>query len=139
MIAKRQEVVDMKRIAIVLISGLLLFNWLGRAEASPTKRCDKITKICRIFTHETLWDGYKLFRSNCKSCHYRGNKKQAKFLYTESKVRKGWNRVFDEKYTPCAKDGSWGKLTTEQLARINDYLFKNAADTYDPYDATDCG
>jgi len=130
----------MKRITMVLIGGFLILNWFVTApEASPTKRCDKVANVCRIFTHESLWEGYKLFQSNCKSCHFRGNKKNAKFLYTESKVRKGWNRVFSKKYSQCAKDGSWQKLTVEQLARVNDYLFKNAADTYDPYDASDCG
>ncbi|NOX24534.1 MAG: hypothetical protein GXP59_00115 [Deltaproteobacteria bacterium] len=128
----------MKRLAIVLIGGFFLLNWVMPAAASPTKRCDEVTKTCRIFTHASLWEGYNLFRNDCKKCHYQGSKK-AKFLYTESKVRKGWNRVFDERYPACAKDGSWGKLTAEQIARVNDYLFKNAADTYDPYDATDCG
>ncbi len=129
----------MKRKALILIGGFLFFYWAGLAGASPVKRCDSVTKTCRIFTHDSLWEGYKLFRSNCKSCHYRGNKKGAKFLYTESKVRKGWNRVFAKKYPSCAKDGSWQEMTAEQLARVNDYLFKNAADTYDPYDASDCG
>jgi hypothetical protein len=129
----------MKRIAVALICGSLFLYWAAQAGASPVKRYDQGTKTCRIFTHASLWEGYKIFRQNCKSCHYRGNKKQAKFLYTESKVRKGWDRVFATRYVPCAKDGSWGKLTAEQIARVNDYLFKNAADTYDPYDATDCG
>ncbi|NOX25796.1 MAG: hypothetical protein GXP59_06745 [Deltaproteobacteria bacterium] len=129
----------MKKIAIALIGGCLFLYWAVQAGASPVKRYDALSKTCRIFTHADLWAGYKIFRKNCKRCHFRGNKKQAKFLYTESKVRKGWDRVFATKYPPCAKDGSWGKLTGEQLARLNDYLFKNAADTYDPYDATDCG
>ncbi len=129
----------MKKLAIVLLGCFLLFCWAGQASASPRKRCDKLTKTCRIFTHATLWEGYNTFRNNCKLCHHRNNKKGAKFLYSESKVRKGWDRVFSERYTVCAKDGSWGELTTEQIARLNDYLFKNAANTYDPYDAADCG
>ena len=129
----------MKKIVIVLISCFFLMYLGGQAGARPTKRCDSTTKSCRIFTSATLWEGYNLFRHNCKSCHHRDNKKGAKFLYTESKVRKGWDRVFAEKYPLCAKNGSWGNLTTEQLARLNDYLYKNAADTYDPYDASDCG
>jgi hypothetical protein len=129
----------MKKAVIGLLSGFLIIFLAGQVGASPVKRCDEVTKVCRIFTHASLWEGYNIFKSNCKSCHYRGNKKGAKFLYTESKVRKGWNRVFAKRYTPCAKDGSWGNITEEQIARVNDYLFKNAADTYDPYDASDCG
>jgi len=129
----------MKKAFIGLLGIFLFFCGVGQAGASPVKRCDPVTQTCRIFTHASLWEGYTIFRNNCKSCHYRGNDKNAKFLYTESKVRKGWNRVFAKRYTKCAKDGSWGKLTAEQIARVNDYLFKNAADTYDPYDASDCG
>lgn len=129
----------MKKITIVLIGGFFLLCFGSQAGASPTKRCDPVTKTCRIFTHASLWEGYEIFRHNCKSCHHRGNKVGAKFLYTESKVRKGWDRVFAEKYPLCAKNGSWGNLTEEQLARLHDYLYKNAADTYDPYDASDCG
>ncbi len=129
----------MKRMSVLLVGVCLFIFWAIQAEASPVKRYDSATKSCRIFAHATLWEGYTIFRSNCKSCHFRGNNKGAKFLYTESKGRKGWNRVFSQKYTKCAKDGSWGKLSAEQIARVNDYLYKNAADTYDPYDASDCG
>ncbi len=130
---QKQETVRMKTAAIILISGFLLFNGLSHAEASTAKRFDKATKTCRIITYQDIRDGYKLFESNCKSCHYRGNKKHAKFLYSESKVRKGWNRVFATRYTRCAKNGSWNKLTAEQLATVNDYLFESAADTVGPY------
>ncbi|HFQ80676.1 MAG TPA: hypothetical protein ENK33_04805 [Desulfobacterales bacterium] len=125
----------MKRAAVILISGFLLFSGLSHAEAAGTtaKRFDKATKTCRIITYQDIRDGYKLFENSCKSCHYRGNKKHARFLYSESKVRKGWDRVFSSRYTRCAKNGSWNKLTTEQLAVINDYLFESAADTVGPY------
>ncbi len=129
----------MKNYFLLLCAAFFLFASSNPAQSSPIKRYDKTTKTCRIFTHATLWSGYKIFVNNCKICHYRGNKQGVKFIYTESKVRKGWNRVFAERYPVCAKNGSWGSLTEEQIARLNDYLYKNAADTYDPYDATDCG
>ncbi|VAW32713.1 hypothetical protein MNBD_DELTA03-547 [hydrothermal vent metagenome] len=129
----------MKNCFLVMCAAFFLFVSSSMALSSPLKRYDPATKTCRIFTHATLWEGYKVFVNNCKVCHHRGNKQGAKFLYTESKVRKAWNRVFAERYPICAKNGSWSKLSQEQIARLNDYLYKNAAGTYDPYDATDCG
>ena len=110
------------------------------ANASPTKRFDPTTKTCRIFNFDTNWwgTGSKIFKQNCKSCHYRGNDKNAPFLYTESKSPRAWNRVFYKKYPQCAKDGSWNLELKEQLV-LNDFLYKYGADTYDANDANDCG
>ena len=125
---------------ICVISFCLLFVSASFSSASPTKRFDPTTNTCRIFNFDTAWwgTGSKIFQQNCKSCHYRGNDKGAKFLYTESKSPRAWNRVFFKKYPECAKDGSWNLDLQEQLV-LNDFLYKYGADTYDAYDANDCG
>jgi len=125
------------RVVFMMVSALLLVSAL--VWASPTKRLDPGTQMCRIFTQPNLWQGYEIYTTSCKSCHFTGNAKGASFLYTESKIMKGWNRVFWKKYPKCAKDGSWDNLTEEQLQLVNDYLYRYAADSYDPYDANDCG
>ncbi len=133
----------MKRKFIVfLLATVFALTWSVAAEASPTKRFDKTTQSCRILTfYNSGWvsAGAKKFRQSCKVCHFRGNDKGAKFLYAESKTMKGWDRVFFRKYPQCAKDGSWDKINQEDLLAINDYLYRNANNTYDPNDAEDCG
>ncbi len=128
-----------KKVLSVCVGGLLCLGLAAVVSASPTKRYDPATKSCRFFTQQTLWKGYQGFRNFCKTCHYKGNDKGAKFLHTESKTMKGWNRVFSTRYPQCAKNGTWDKLQPQDLQFINDYLYKKAADTYDPYDAYDCG
>jgi len=126
----------------MLMAALAVAAWIVPAKASPTKRFDQTTQSCRILTfHNSSWvsPGAKKFKESCKSCHYRSNDKGAKFLYAESKTMKGWQRVFFKKFSKCAKDGSWEKLSQEDLLEINDYLFRNANNTYDPNDAEDCG
>ena len=49
----------------------------------------------------------------------------------------GWNTVFYKKYPECAKQGFWDKLTPDDLLNLNDYLFYNALDAYDPHDPWD--
>ncbi len=115
-------------------------------QARPGKRYDKTTNTCRILTSAKLnWNsdhwglGAKKFKEVCKSCHSRNNGKGAKFLYMESFSSKGWNKVFARKRKKCARDGSWNVLTAEELLVVNDYLYRNANDTYDPNDADTCG
>ena len=132
------------RVAAFLISAALLavFCLPVTGQATPKKRFDEETQTCRILDfYNSGWvsEGSKIFAESCKNCHYRDNKKGAKFLYSESKTMKGWNRVFNKKYPQCAKDGYWSGLTPEDLLKVNDYLFRNAANTYDPVDAEDCG
>ena len=121
---------------------LVLFSSVGDSQATPKKRLDEATQVCRILTfHNSGWvsEGSKIFARSCKNCHSRDNDKGAKFLYSESKTMKGWNRVFLDKYPQCAKDGLWADLSKDDLMKLNDYLFRNAANTYDPNDAEDCG
>ena len=129
----------MKKLGIFLACAAISLFLISEAGSSPRKRLDEATQVCRIFTQPTLWDGYQTFQNSCKSCHYTGNDKGASFLHTESKVMAGWNRVFGTRYPECAKKGYWDDIDQEQLMRLNDYLYVKAADSYDPYDAADCG
>jgi len=95
------------------------------------KRFDARTKTCRLLSDQNLIVGYRNFQAVCKSCHNRENEQGAKFLYTESKTRRAWERVFTKMYPVGAKDGSWDRLATEDLLKVQDYLFVNAAGTYD--------
>lgn len=107
--------------------------------ARPSKRLDPATQTCRVFTPVTIEEGQKLFKSVCKSCHSRDNAGGAPFIHSESKISRAWNRVFEKRYVACAKDGSWAALSQEQLMRVNDFLFMNSADSYDPRSGKDCG
>jgi hypothetical protein len=99
--------------------------------AGSMKRFDARTQTCRLLSDQNLIVGYRNFQAVCKSCHNRENDQGAKFLYTESKTRRAWDRVFTKMYPDCAKDGSWNRLATEDLLKVHDYLFTNAAGTYD--------
>ena len=131
----------MKRILVCCVTLSLSFMFLNNVSASPTKRFDEATKTCRTFDQDSFWwgTGAQAFRSSCKPCHTRNNTEDGPFLHSESKTSRGWDRVFFEKYPQCAKDGHWDSLTMDQLLKINDYLHRFGAFTYDPNDANDCG
>jgi hypothetical protein len=118
---------------------LFLLAALTFAYAAPSKRFDEGSQTCRVLTDPIKYQGYKVFRNSCKTCHYRGNDKGATFLYTESKSMAGWNKVFSKKYPACARDGSWDSISEDDLLALNDFLFAKAYDAYDPNDAQDCG
>ncbi|MFH1216727.1 MAG: hypothetical protein V1706_09530 [Pseudomonadota bacterium] len=124
----------------VLLFAVFLFG-SDACYAGPVKRFDPTTQTCRIFGFDSMWwgKGAKIFQNNCKTCHIRGNDKGAPFLYSESKSPKAWNRVFFKRYPACARDGSWGNLTLNDQLLLNDYLYRNGANTYDPNNAADCG
>jgi hypothetical protein len=128
----------MKKGLTGLIICIALFSAVA-AWASSTKRFDPGTLQLRTFDQVSLWEGRQIFQDSCKNCHFRGNDKNAPFLHTESKSMKAWNRVFYKKYPKCAKNGEWDNLDQEQLLLLNDYLYRYAADSYDPNDAADCG
>ena len=114
--------------------------------ASPSKRFDERTQMCRIINEGTLgWEsqpwglGNQKFQDVCKSCHSRDNESGAPFLHAKSFVSNGWNRVFARRGVKCAKNGSWDGLTEEELQIMNDFLYRNAAWTYDPYGPDSCG
>ena len=137
----------MQKILYFFLAGMFLtVMMIPAVQARPGKRYDKTTNTCRILTSDKLnWDsdhwgkGAQKFKEVCKSCHHRNNDKGAKFLYMESFSSKGWNKVFAKKRKKCARDGSWDVLTQDELLVINDYLYRNANDTYDPNDADTCG
>lgn len=127
-------------LAVTLTATILL--GLATAQATPRKRLDERTQVCRILDfYNSGWvsEGSQIFEESCKKCHYRDNDKGATFLHSETKSMKAWNRVFFERYPQCAKSGEWASLSEEQLQKLNDYLFRNAAHTYNPNDAADCG
>ena len=101
--------------------------------AKPRERYDPDSRTTRKLEFKNLRAGYKLFRSFCKKCHTRNNP-EAVFLYTESRTMKGWNNVFYKQHPECAKRGYWHELTKKQLMLVNDYLYYNAYDSYDPED-----
>jgi len=121
---------------LVLFSGNANFSF-----AATAKRLDMGTGMCRELNfNNSGWvsEGHVIFKNSCKSCHRRGNDKKARFLETESTTSEGWNRFFYKKYSKCAKDGSWGMLTTEQILKLNDFLYWNAYGTYEA-NAERCG
>lgn len=134
---------------IFWVTGALGFLWVSvlgaRADAAgivPGSRFDEGSQMCRQLTFpNSSWasEGAALFRKTCKACHYRGNDKGARFLHSESLTPRAWNRVFFEKYPKCAQDGAWAGLDTEQLRKVNDYLYRNAYGTYDANSAESCG
>ena len=133
----------MKAAAFFITAALLAVLIIpATGQATPKKRLDEKTQTCRILDfYNSGWvsEGSKIFSNSCKNCHYRDNDEGASVLYSESKTMKAWNRVFYEKYPECAKLGYWDALSKEDLLKVNDYLFRNAANTYDPNDAEDCG
>lgn len=137
----------MRNIVFLLLSTLLIIIWsTGVLQARPTKRYDKSTEMCRFIADGKLdWEsegwgiGGQKFREVCKSCHTRNNDKGAPFLHAESMSSTGWNSVFAKRRAKCARDGSWDILTADELLMVNDYLYRNANDTYDPNDADSCG
>lgn len=137
----------MKRTALPLLVSLLVVGLMASVlQARPTKRFDEKTQMCRLIAEGRLdWEsepwgkGGKKFQEVCKSCHHRENDKGAPFLHAESKMSEGWNRVFARRRVQCSKDGSWDGLSEEDIQFVNDYLFRNAAWTYDPNNADSCG
>ncbi|MBU0480854.1 MAG: cytochrome c [Proteobacteria bacterium] len=121
----------------------MVFSCLpGNTMATPKERYDEVTQTCRFLDfYNSGWvsEGSKIFTQSCKNCHFQGNDKGAPFLYSESKTMKGWNRVFATRYPACAASGAWDGISKEDLIKVNDYLFRNAANTYDANDADDCG
>ncbi len=123
-------------LVILLVMGIAL-----PAFGRPETRYDATTKTCRTLDHGPLeWEsrawgqGGKVFRSLCQGCHFRDNDQGAPFLWAESKTAKAWNRVFSQKYPPCAQDGSWDSMTLDEQLMVNDYLFrwgKNSRDVND--------
>lgn len=132
---------------VTVLAGFLLIAPATLAHAAsagvvPGSRFDEGSQMCRelnFFNSSWVSEGAALFKKTCKACHYRGNDKGARFLYSESFTPRAWNRIFAEKSPKCAQDGSWSGLDPEQLRKVNDYLYRNGYGTYDPNSAESCG
>jgi len=128
----------MKKYALLAAIFLAVSILSIEIQARPYKRYDESTQTCRIIGEGPLeWEsrpwgeGGRLFKQVCQKCHSHNSTSGAPFLWVESKTSKGWNRVFAKKYPKCAQDGSWDVLTREQRLRVNDYLFRWAANSQD--------
>ncbi len=135
-----------KIIAASLLMGVALLWMATASQARPGKRYDAGTGMCRIIGEGKLgWEsepwgtGGRKFREVCKKCHTRNNDSGAPFLFAESHMPRGWNRIFFKRRVKCARDGSWNGLSRDELLMINDYLYRNGDWTYDPNDAETCG
>ena len=133
-----------EKIAVIVMAAAflaLLSQGLVFAEdgGEAAYRFDPIIQSSRALEYKNLWAGYNRFKSSCKSCHFRGNDKGAQFLSTDSRTMRGWNALFYKKNVRCAREGSWAKLSPEDLLVINDYLYSNAYDTWDPNTSKSCG
>ncbi|OGR00675.1 MAG: hypothetical protein A2505_00890 [Deltaproteobacteria bacterium RIFOXYD12_FULL_55_16] len=128
----------MKQFVLALAILPLVPLFANQAEANPKTRYDAASQTCRVLDYGPLeWEsrsygeGGKLFKNICKGCHSRDNDKGAPFLWTESKTSEGWDRIFATRAPKCAQNGAWDGMTPEQLRRLNDYLYRWAADSQD--------
>ncbi|MHB8987882.1 MAG: hypothetical protein ACYC6S_03760 [Desulfobulbia bacterium] len=131
----------MKHFALSLAALLLIPALSNQAAAAPKTRYDATTQTCRVLDNGPLeWEsrpwgeGGKLFKDVCKSCHTRNNETGAPFLWVESKNSTGWNRIFETRSPKCAKQGAWDGITLEQQLKLNDYLYRWAANSQDRND-----
>ena len=132
----------MKHFALSLAALLLIPALSNQADAAPKTRYDATTQTCRVLDDGPLeWEsrpwgeGGKLFKDVCKSCHTRNNDTGAPFLWVESKNSTGWNRIFETRSPKCAKQGAWDGITLEQQLKLNDYLYRWAANSQDSTDS----
>ena len=130
----------MRNLIIFLFSLMALGTFARQTLAEPLTRYDAATDTCRVLNEGPLewsslaWgEGGKNFKRVCQGCHFKGNDKGAPFLWTESKSSTAWNRVFAQRYPKCAKDGSWNSLNREQLMEVNDYLYRWAKNSQNPF------
>jgi len=132
----------MIKICTLALAVLITFSLCStQANARPGSRFDEGTQTCRLIgTGPAAWDaspygeGGKIFKDFCKGCHFRGNDKDAPFLWSESKSSKAWNRVFAKRYPQCAKDGTWEVYALEQIMKVNDYLYRFSSSSLELFD-----
>ncbi|MFA7348172.1 MAG: hypothetical protein WCZ86_10455 [Desulfurivibrionaceae bacterium] len=130
-------------VIVVMVASLALLShahvFAKDQNGETVYRFDPATQTSRAMEFKNTFDGHKLFKSNCKSCHYRGNDKGARYMNEDARTMRGWNVVFFRKNVRCAKDGAWAKLSAEELTNLNDYLYSVAYDTWDPRSNRSCG
>lgn len=130
---------NMKKMFYAFILFLLSWGLFSTVHAGPKVRLDPTTNTCRKFQvyNDFMSEAYILFVERCQVCHSSSNDQGAPFLHSESKTSEAWNRVFFERYPQCAIDGAWDDIELQDLLKINDFLYRFAAGTYDPNDAED--
>jgi len=126
-------------VIVVMVASLTFLSHAHVFAGETVYRFDPATQTSRAMEFKNTFGGYKLYKSNCKSCHYRGNDKGAQYMNEDSRTMRGWNAVFFRKNARCAKDGSWANLSAEELTCVNDYLYSTAYDTWDPRTNRSCG
>jgi mono/diheme cytochrome c family protein len=126
-------------VIVVMVAYLILLSHAHVFAGETVYRFDPATQTSRAMEFKNTFDGHKLYKSNCKSCHYRGNDKGAQYMNEDSRTMRGWNIVFFRKNVRCAQEGAWAKLSAEELTYVNDYLYSTAYDTWDPRTARSCG
>ncbi|MEJ2032717.1 MAG: hypothetical protein P8Y63_06715 [Deltaproteobacteria bacterium] len=120
----------------MLLLAVLLLAAISAVQARPFKRYDPRTDTVRKLTFANLRQGMKLYRDFCKKCHSRQTR-ESEFLYPESLTMTAWNKIFAERRVTCAERGVWHQLSEEQLRTINDYLYHEAYDAWNPHNPWD--
>jgi mono/diheme cytochrome c family protein len=121
--------------AMLLLAAFLLAA-ISAVQARPYQRYDPTTESVRELTFGNLRQGMKLFRGFCKQCHSRQTQ-GVTLLSPESRSLAAWNRIFAEQDAACAEEGVWRELAEEQLRAINDYLYHEADDLWNPHPSWD--
>ncbi len=127
----------MRTPCILLLCLGLLLSFPGPTNAAPPdKRFDPITDTCRILSFQNLRQGARMFRQVCQSCHHAGydnGLRDMEILIPRSYSPGRWTRIFTERYPNCARNGSWEKLSTADIQKLNDYLYRGGYGTWEDY------
>lgn len=128
-----------KKTILFITAALVTVAMASILHARPTKRFDERTQMCRLLDKGPLaWEseswglGGKKFKEVCKSCHSKDSNSGAPFLYAGSYGSERWNKVFAKRKVECAKNGSWDVLTEDEIQIVNDFLYRNAAQSNSP-------
>ena len=114
---------------------IILFMFTSPSFAErPMSRLDPGSNSCRIFTLERLRQGGKIFSGSCKSCHSAEADRGAEsILYPRAYSPGDWTRIFYLRYPKCAQNGSWDKLSEDDVTLLADYLFRGGWGTWDNF------
>ena len=119
---------------------LLLLGASVRAEV-PDRRFDPINQTCRIFQFAQMREGARFFRGVCLRCHnatFDNGMRPMSVLIPRSFSPERWTRIFTEKYSLCAQNGSWKELSADDLLKLNDYLYSGGYGTWEDYTPLEC-
>jgi len=119
---------------------LLLLSASVRAEV-PDRRFDPVHQTCRIFQFEQMREGARFFKGVCQRCHnaaFDNGIRPMLVLIPRSFSPERWTRIFTEKYSLCAQNGSWKELSADDLLKLNDYLYRGGYGTWEDYTPLEC-